>query len=57
MDSGTVGAYTFMGGAAWFLERSSAMTGGETLVGKPLGGDVWMDGFRCSKCRLLLLHY
>lgn len=55
MDAGTLGFFTLLGGAYWFKERTTLMLGGESIVKNPLGGDPWMDGFRCPKCRMLLL--
>ena len=57
MDSGTLGFFTYLGGARWFPRRNSWMTGGDPIVKNPLGGDTWIDGLRCPKCRLLLLSY
>jgi len=57
MDMGTLGFFTLLGGARWFKERSELMLGGDSIVKHPLGGDTWIDGFRCPKCRLLLLKY
>jgi len=57
MGLGSLGFYTFLGGARWYKERDSLMLGGDPIVKHPLGGDTWIDGFRCHKCRLLLLSY
>jgi len=57
MDLGTLGFFTLLGGARWYKERSELMLGGDSIVKHPLGGDTWLDGFRCPKCRLLLLTY
>lgn len=57
MDAGSLGMMTFVGGAAWYKERSTLALGGEAVVKAPLGGMTWLDGFRCARCRLLQLHY
>ncbi len=57
MDWGSLGFYTYLSGARWYPERDSLMLGGDPVVKRPLGGDTWLDGSRCSKCRLLLLSY
>jgi hypothetical protein len=57
LDDGSLGLMTYVGGAAWYKGRSALALGGESIVAKPLGGMVWMDGHRCRACRLLLLSY
>ena len=57
MDLGTLGFFILAGGARWFQERSLLMLNGDPIVKNRLGGDTWIDGFRCPKCRLLLLTY
>ena len=57
MDLGTLGFFTLLGGARWYKERSELMLGGDSIVKNPLGGNTWLDGFRCPNCRLLLLSY
>jgi len=57
MDLGTLGFFTLAGGARWFKERSWLMLNGDPIIKNPLGGDTWLDGFRCRRCRLLLIRY
>ncbi len=57
LGSGTLGFVTYLGGPRWYRKRTTLALGGQNVVPKPLGGMVWIDGFRCEKCRLLLLHY
>ncbi len=48
---------SYVGGATWHRERSALALNGETIVSKPIGGMVWLDGTRCPGCRLLVLGY
>ncbi len=57
MQPGSLGMMSFVGGAAWYTERTALALHGESVVGKPLGGMVWLDGTRCLACRLLVLAY
>jgi hypothetical protein len=57
MESGALGVMSYTAGAQWFRERSILALGGETIVSKPLGGMIWLDGQRCSGCRFVQLHY
>jgi hypothetical protein len=57
METGTVGVLSYVGGEAWYRERSSLALGGKTIVKAPLGGMIWLDGLRCPRCRELHLRY
>ena len=57
METGSVGMMSYVGGAAWYRERSTLALGGQTIVKSPLGGMIWLDGLRCTKCRVLQLNY
>jgi len=56
MESGTLGAESYIGGAKWFKERSVLALGGEKVGDYRTSGMTWLDGFRCRRCELLLLH-
>lgn len=57
MQTGSLGTMSYVGGAAWYPERSALALHGETVSAHPLGGMVWLDGTRCTHCRLLVLGY
>ena len=57
MDPGTLGAQAITGGAKWLKERTRLALGGEKIGDYRWDGMVWIDGVRCTKCHLLLLHY
>jgi hypothetical protein len=57
MISGSLGVTSYVAGATWHASRSTWATGGERISGSPLGGMIWMDGYRCAKCKVLLLKY
>jgi hypothetical protein len=57
METGTVGVMSYVGGAAWYRERSTLALGGRPIVRSSLGGMIWLDGRRCPRCRELHLRY
>jgi hypothetical protein len=57
MESGVFLAESFIGGARWTRERTRLAIGGEGLVAPDAWGNVYLDGFRCPSCRLLVLAY
>jgi hypothetical protein len=57
LEKGSVAAESLTGGAKWHKARSVLALGGESIGDYTIGGMVWLDGARCSKCRLLLLNY
>jgi Domain of unknown function (DUF6487) len=57
MTAGSLGTMSYVAGVTWHKSRSALALGGEKIAGSSLGGMVWMDGFRCPGCRLLLLQY
>lgn len=57
MQKGYLRAESLVGGAKWHRERNALASGGEKIMGTDLGGNVWLEGFRCDKCRTLVLHY
>ena len=57
MEAGSVAAESLVGGAKWHKSRSTLALGGEKIGDYTTGGLVWFDGFRCSKCRILLMRY
>jgi hypothetical protein len=57
MEAGFLGAGSLTSGAKWFREKKKLGTGGSPLA-KPDGlGMVYLPGFRCQGCKLLLLNY
>jgi hypothetical protein len=57
MEAGFLGAESLTSGAKWFREKKKLGTGGSPLA-KPDGlGMVYLPGFRCQGCKLLLLNY
>ena len=57
MEKGCVGAESITGGAKWHKSRSVLALGGEKIGDYRWDGMVWFDGFRCTKCRLLVLNF
>jgi len=57
MESGSVAAESLVGGAKWHKARSTLALGGEKIGDYTTGGMVWFDGYRCVKCRILLMRY
>lgn len=57
MQKGCVGAESITGGAKWHESRSALALGGEKIGDYRWDGMVWLDGFRCVHCRILLLGY
>ena len=57
MAAGSFGSMSYLGGAQWYAHRSLLALDGEKISTKPLGGMIWLDGFRCPKCHILVLKY
>lgn len=57
MQRGAAGVMSYAAGMTWHKERSALALGGETIVHAPLGGMVWLEGWRCATCRLLQVRY
>ena len=57
MLKGAAGVMSYAAGVTWHDEPSALALHGETIVSAPIGGMIWLEGFRCSKCHLLLVHY
>ncbi|MGA8276278.1 MAG: PF20097 family protein [Thermoplasmata archaeon] len=57
MEKGCVAAESITGGAKWHKSRSLLAVGGEKIGDYRWDGMVWFDGFRCAKCRLLVLSF
>lgn len=57
MEKGLLAAESFVGGAKWVKERTRLALGGEPLVPPDRWGNVYLDGFRCTACRILALTY
>ncbi len=57
MEKGSLAAESLTGGAKWHKSRSVLALGGEKIGDYTLGGMVWFDGFRCAKCRILVLGF
>ena len=56
MMTGSACVMSFAAGMTWHDGRSTLALGGETLVSGLLGRTIWLDGYRCPNCRLLLVH-
>lgn len=58
MDKGFLGYPASYGGSArWYRSRTKDGFGGETL-GQPNRWKVaFLDGYRCTSCRLVLMRY
>ena len=56
MEPGSLAAESY-GATTWHLSRTLYETGGEKIGDYQPGGLVWFDGRRCSRCRILVLHY
>ena len=57
MEKGLLAAESFVGGAKWVKERTRLALGGESLAPPDRWGNVYLDGFRCTGCRILALSY
>lgn len=57
MEDGYLGSESFIGGAKWFKKKSKLGAGGEPVAKPGRLGMVYIEGERCSACKLLLLHY
>lgn len=57
MDHGFLVAESYIGGAKWMTRRTRLGAGGKALVNPDGFGNVYLEGFRCSGCRYLSLHY
>jgi len=59
MVSGYLWAEAAVGsvGPKWFTKMSMLALGGETLAREDTMGNAWIEGFRCTECRTLVLHY
>jgi hypothetical protein len=57
MENGSLGAESITGGAKWHRSRTTLALGGEKIGDYRWDGMVWFDGFRCLKCRLLVLTF
>ena len=57
MVKGYLVAEAFVDGAKWMTEKSRLARGGEILI-KPDGwGNVYMDAYRCTGCRRVIVQY
>lgn len=57
MSTGAACVRSYAGGLTWHEAPSTLALHGKTLVSGPLGGTIWLEGFRCPKCHLLMVHY
>ena len=57
MEKGLLAAESFVGGVKWVKERTRLALGGESLAPPDRWGNVYLDGFRCTGCRILALSY
>lgn len=57
MVKGFLVAESFLEGAKWTLQKTRLALGGEVLAKSDGFGNVYIDGFRCASCRLVILHY
>ncbi len=57
MEHGFLVAESYIGGAKWVTRRTRLAGGGARLVGPDTWGNVYFEGFRCSGCKYLSLHY
>lgn len=57
MEPGYLRAESFIGGANWTTKKTVLGIGGEPIAGTDVGGNVYLEGFRCPTCRVLTLRY
>ena len=57
MEKGFLVAENFVEGARWTAQKTRFGTGGEKLVPPDALGNQYIQGFRCTGCKLLLLFY
>lgn len=57
MVYGFLQAESFIGGAKWTTKKSKLGAGGRALVKPDAFGNVYLEGFHCSSCKVLTLHY
>jgi hypothetical protein len=59
MERGYVWAESTIGGYGpkWFTNKSLTAIGGELLARQDFWGNAWIQGYRCAKCRTLVLRY
>jgi hypothetical protein len=57
MEQGFLGTERIFSDVAWFKQKTTFGFGGESLELKDRLGMVYIEGSRCSECRILDLHY
>jgi hypothetical protein len=57
MARGFLQPESFIGGAKWASRKTRLGAGGRALVRPDAFGNVFLEGFHCSACRILALHY
>jgi hypothetical protein len=57
MEPGFLGTERIFSDVSWFKERTMFGTGGESLSIKDKMGMIYIDGYRCTSCKTLLLKY
>lgn len=57
MIPGFLGTERFFSDVSWFKEKSLLGIGGESLHIKDKMGMVYIEGYRCTSCKILHLKY
>lgn len=57
MAKGFVVAESFVEGAKWTTQKTKMALGGEVIAPSDGFGNVYVDGYRCVACRLVILEY
>lgn len=57
MAKGFLVAESFVEGAKWTTQKTKLALGGEVLAHPDGFGNVYVNGYRCVACRLVILEY
>lgn len=57
MSPGFLGSEGLVAGSKWYMERTRLGFGGEELAATSGFGMVYIAGYRCRDCKLLILNY
>ena len=57
MEHGFLAAESFIGGVKWTTKKSRLGASGPALRKPDVLGNVYLEGFHCSACKYLSLHY
>ena len=57
MEQGYVGSESLISGMKWFMKKKALGLGGELILKPDATGMVYVDAFRCKKCKTVVFSY